>query len=84
MKNKTKNIENRILYSVYSTPNRLSIAVLLTVHLLFIITQAINGNNYLQVKLNQILNYPILASFEILIPYFVTYFYNFNFRRLNN
>jgi hypothetical protein len=75
-------IKNRFLKAIYKTPNRISWVVFLLVHAGLVITQAFIGNNYLLIKYNQFLLNPIITSFEILIPYLVTYLGNSIGRKL--
>ena len=73
---------NKFLNAIYKTPNRISWVVFLLVHAGLVVTQALIGNNYLSEKYIQFLSNPIVTSFEILIPYLVTYLGNSIGRRL--
>jgi hypothetical protein len=68
--------QNKFLNAIYKTPNRISWVVFFLFHGSLVITQALIGNNYLLVKYNQFLSSPLITSFEILIPYLVTYLGN--------
>ena len=77
-----KQKRNRFLVEIYKTPNRISWAVFLLVHIGLVVTQGLIGNNYFLIKSNQFILNPIVTSFEILIPYLVTYLGNSIGRRL--
>lgn len=68
--------------SVYSTPHRLSSAVFLAVHGCLATSQALIGNNYFEFRREQFAEHPVAASFEIMVPYLVTYLSNSIGRRL--
>jgi hypothetical protein len=68
--------KNKLLKEIYKTPNRISWVVFLLVHIGLVITQALIGNNYLLMKYTQFLSYPLITSFEVFIPYLVTYLGN--------
>ncbi len=59
--------------NIYATSHRLSTAVFLAVHGSLATSQALIGNNYLESRINQIAEHPVATSFEILVPYLVTY-----------
>jgi hypothetical protein len=68
--------------NIYATPHRLSTAVFLAVHGSLAISQTLIGNNYLESKLNQFKEHPIATTFEVMVPYLVTYLSNSVGRRL--
>jgi hypothetical protein len=67
---------------IYSTPHRLSTAIFLAVHSSLATSQAIIGNNYLESRANQFAEHPIATTFEVAVPYLVTYLSNSIGRRL--
>lgn len=82
MKNRQTQLNERITKYVYSTPHRLSTAVFLAVHGSLATSQLLIGNNYLESKLNQFRENPIATTFEVMVPYLVTYLSNSIGRRL--
>ena len=68
--------------NIYATPHRLSTAVFLAVHGSLATSQVLIGNNYLESKLNQFREHPIATTFEVMVPYLVTYLSNSIGRRL--
>jgi hypothetical protein len=68
--------------NIYSTPHRLSSAVFLAVHASLASSQAIVGNNYFETRANQFREHPLATTFEIMVPYIVTYISNSVGRRL--
>jgi hypothetical protein len=76
------NLFNFARKQIYATPHRLSTAVFLAVHGSLATSQAIIGNNYLESRANQLREHPIATSFEIAVPYLVTYISNSIGRRL--
>ena len=67
---------------IYATPHRLSTAVFLAVHGSLATSQALIGNNYFESRLNQFCEHPIATTFEVMVPYLVTYLSNSIGRRL--
>jgi hypothetical protein len=79
----TKQIELRqITNYIYATPHRLSTAVFLAVHSCLATSQLLIGNNYLEAKIQQFQEHPLATTFEVLVPYLVTYVSNSIGRRL--
>jgi hypothetical protein len=68
--------------NIYATPHRLSTAVFLAVHGSLATSQVLIGNNYLETKIHQFREHPIATTFEVMVPYLVTYLSNSVGRRL--
>lgn len=76
------NIREFARNNIYVTAHRLSTAVFLAVHTSLATSQAIVGNNYLELKVNGFREHPLTITFEIMVPYLVTYVSNSIGRRL--
>ncbi len=73
---KQSNVSKFAREKIYSTPHRLSAAVFLAVHGSLATSQALIGNNYFESKTNQFTEHPIATTFEVMVPYLVTYLSN--------
>jgi hypothetical protein len=82
MKNRTR-IEHILFNYVYATPHKLSTAVFVTVHSCLISSQGLIGKNYLITKADQFREYPLTTTFEVMVPYLVTYTSSSIGRRIN-
>ena len=67
------NLEDFARRNIYATPHRLSCAVFLAVHSSIETSQYVVENNYLESKINQFGEHPITTTFEIMVPYLITY-----------